>query len=145
MLFNTWIPLRNNNYITAYVFLYQQAGYRIHRLTGMVVYYPPGSKCEALRLGVHLILLYFIRILVVGTEIIFLFCGCGCGCGCGGVMACDISPMAMFYIRFLSGVFFCFQSSFFVQLCLAFSFSLFRNGGFANLNIQLLENKTTAK
>ena len=24
--------------------------------------YPPGSKCEALRLGVHLILLYFIRI-----------------------------------------------------------------------------------
>ena len=73
MLFNTWIPLRSNNYITAYVFLYQQAGYRIHRLTGMVVYYPPGSKCEALRLGVHLILLYFIRILVVGTEIIFLF------------------------------------------------------------------------
>ena len=35
--------------------------------------YPPGSKCEALRLGVHLILLYFIRILVVGTEIIFVF------------------------------------------------------------------------
>ena len=35
--------------------------------------YPPGSKCEALRLGVHLILLYFIRILVLGTEIIFLF------------------------------------------------------------------------
>ena len=35
--------------------------------------YHPGSKCEALRLGVHLILLYFIRILVVGTEIIFLF------------------------------------------------------------------------
>ena len=33
--------------------------------------YPPWSKCEALRLGVHLILLYFIRILVVGTEIIF--------------------------------------------------------------------------
>ena len=33
------------------------------------------------RVGVHLILLYFIRILVVGTEIIFLFwCGCGCGC-----------------------------------------------------------------
>ena len=44
--------------------------------------YPPWGKCEALRLGVHLILLYFIRILVVGTEIIFLFwCGCGCGCG----------------------------------------------------------------
>ena len=47
-----------------------------------IIIYPPGSKCEALRLGVHLILLYFIRILVVGTEIIFLFCGCGCGCGC---------------------------------------------------------------
>ena len=45
--------------------------------------YPIVSKCEALGLGVHLILLYFIRILVVGTEIIFLFCGCGCGCGCG--------------------------------------------------------------
>ena len=44
---------------------------------------PLGSKCEALRLRVHLILLYIIRILVVGTEIIFLFCGCGCGCGCG--------------------------------------------------------------
>ena len=42
--------------------------------------YPPGSKCEALRLGVHLILLYFIRILVVGTEIIFLFCWCWGGC-----------------------------------------------------------------
>ena len=30
--------------------------------------YPPGSKCEALWLGFHLILLYFIRIFVVGTE-----------------------------------------------------------------------------
>ena len=40
--------------------------------------FPPESKCEALLIGVHLILLYFIRILVVGTEIIFLFCGCGC-------------------------------------------------------------------
>ena len=46
--------------------------------------YPSGSKCEAVRLGVHLILLYFIRILVVGTEIIFLFgCWCGCWCWCG--------------------------------------------------------------
>ena len=48
----------------------------------------PGSKCEALQLGVHLILLYFIRILVVGTEIIFLFCGCGCWCGCGCGCGC---------------------------------------------------------
>ena len=45
---------------------------------------PAGSKCEALRLGVHLILLYFIRILLLTPKIIFLFrCGCGCGCGCG--------------------------------------------------------------
>ena len=26
-----------------------------------ILLYPPGSKCEALQLGVHLILLYFIR------------------------------------------------------------------------------------
>ena len=30
--------------------------------------YPPGSKCEALWLGFHLILLYLIRIFVVGKE-----------------------------------------------------------------------------
>ena len=28
----------------------------------LLTYYPPGSKSEALQLGVHLILLYFIRI-----------------------------------------------------------------------------------
>ena len=44
------------------------------------IIYPPGSKSEALRLGVHLILLYFIRISLLSAEIIFLF-GCGCGCG----------------------------------------------------------------
>ena len=31
--------------------------------------YPPGSKCEALRLGIHLIILYFISILVVGVVL----------------------------------------------------------------------------
>ena len=50
--------------------------------------FPPGSKCEALRLGVHLIL-YFIWILVVGTEIIFyLDVGVGVGVGVGGGLFC---------------------------------------------------------
>ena len=35
--------------------------------------YPPGSKSEALHLGVHLILLYFIRILILSVETFFLF------------------------------------------------------------------------
>ena len=35
--------------------------------------YPPGSKCEALRLGVHLILLYFIRILFWVRRLFFYF------------------------------------------------------------------------
>ena len=35
--------------------------------------YPPGSKSEALQLGVNLILLYFIRIFLLITEIFFLF------------------------------------------------------------------------
>ena len=35
--------------------------------------YPPGSKCEALRLGVHLILLYFIKIGILSAETFFLF------------------------------------------------------------------------
>ena len=44
--------------------------------------YPPGSECEALRLGVHLILLYFIRISPLYPKTFFLFwCGCGCGYG----------------------------------------------------------------
>ena len=39
-------------------------------------FYPPGSKSEALRLGVHLILLYFIRISLLSAETFFLFwCG----------------------------------------------------------------------
>ena len=38
-----------------------------------IIYYPPGSKCEALQLGVHLILLYFIRILLSIPEIFILF------------------------------------------------------------------------
>ena len=35
--------------------------------------YPPGSKSEALRLGVHVILLYYIRIWIfsAGTFILF--------------------------------------------------------------------------
>merc|ERR1711973_336394 len=40
------------------------------------------GKCEALRPGVHLIFLYFIRISLLSAETFFLFwCGCGCGCG----------------------------------------------------------------
>ena len=34
-------------------------------------YYPPGSKSEALRLGVHLILLYFIRISLLYPKTFF--------------------------------------------------------------------------
>ena len=37
------------------------------------LFYPPGSKCKALRLGVHLILLYFIRISLSTPETFFLF------------------------------------------------------------------------
>ena len=35
--------------------------------------YPPGSKSEALQLGVQLILLYFIRIPLLITETFFYF------------------------------------------------------------------------
>ena len=38
-------------------------------------FYPPGSKCEALRLGVHLILLYFIRIWILSAETFFYLGG----------------------------------------------------------------------
>ena len=34
----------------------------------MLFIFPPGSKCEALRLGVHLILLYLIRISLLITA-----------------------------------------------------------------------------
>ena len=44
--------------------------------------YPPGSKCKALRLGVHLILLYFIRISLLTPKIFVLFSG---RWGVGGV------------------------------------------------------------
>ena len=37
--------------------------------------YPPGSKSEALRLGVHLILLYFIRISLLTPKTFYVF-GC---------------------------------------------------------------------
>ena len=37
--------------------------------------YPPGSKSVALQLGVHLILLYFIRISLLSAETFFLFGG----------------------------------------------------------------------
>ena len=43
--------------------------------------YPPGSKCKALRLGVHLILLSFIRISLLTPKIIFYFVGVGVGGG----------------------------------------------------------------
>ena len=36
-------------------------------------YYPPGSKCKALRLWVNLILLYFIRIFFVYEDYFFNF------------------------------------------------------------------------
>ena len=39
------------------------------------MFYPPGSKSEALRLGVHLILLYFIRISLLTPETFFYFDG----------------------------------------------------------------------
>ena len=37
--------------------------------------YPPGSKSEALQLGVYLILLYFIRIILLSAETFFDFGG----------------------------------------------------------------------
>ena len=37
--------------------------------------YPPGSKCEALQLGVHLILLYFIRMSLFIAETFLYFDG----------------------------------------------------------------------
>ena len=37
------------------------------------IFYPPGSKSVALQLGVHLILLYFIRITLLSAETFFLF------------------------------------------------------------------------
>ena len=41
---------------------------RSHYITKI---YRPGSKCEALQLGVHLILLYFIRISLLSAETFF--------------------------------------------------------------------------
>ena len=41
--------------------------------------YPPWSKSEALQLGVHLILLYFIRISLLSAEIFYLGVGVGGG------------------------------------------------------------------
>ena len=43
------------------------------RSSGFNCFYPPGSKSEALQLGVQLILLYFIRIPLLITETFFLF------------------------------------------------------------------------
>ena len=57
---------------------------------GTEIIFPPGSKCEAFRLGVHLILLYFIRILVMGTEIIFYF-GVGVGVGDGLFLSLNLN------------------------------------------------------
>ena len=43
------------------------------------IIYPPGSKCKALRLEVHLIFLYFIRILFWVRRLFFYFVGVGVG------------------------------------------------------------------
>ena len=40
---------------------------------GTTTHYPPGSKSEALQLGVHLILSYFIRISLLSAETFFYF------------------------------------------------------------------------
>ena len=69
------------------------------------IIYPPGSKCEALRLGVHLILLYFIRILVVGTEIIFYLVGVGVGVDVDGGLFLSLNLLIIiWYISFPLGV-----------------------------------------
>ena len=47
--------------------------------------YPPGSKCKALRLGVHLILLYFISILFCVRRLFFYFVDVGVDVGDGGL------------------------------------------------------------
>ena len=41
------------------------------------VFFPPGSKCEALGLGVHFILIYFIMISFLNPKIFFYFRGGG--------------------------------------------------------------------
>ena len=43
------------------------------RVENTIWIYLPGSKCEALRLGVYLILLYFIRISLSTPKTFFLF------------------------------------------------------------------------
>ena len=52
-----------------------------HYLTAFVkaiIIFPPGNKCEALRLGVHLILIFYYDLLL-GTEIIFFILMVGGG------------------------------------------------------------------
>ena len=47
---------------------------RIALLNGfLTLFYPPGSKSEALQLGVHLFLLYSIRISLLSAETFFFF------------------------------------------------------------------------
>ena len=52
-----------------------------------VYVHPPLSKSEALRLGVHLILLYFIRISLLSTKI-FFYLGVDVDVGVGGRLFC---------------------------------------------------------
>ena len=47
--------------------------YEYFKFEEYLQFYPPGSKSEALQLGVHLILLYFIRISLLSAETFFLF------------------------------------------------------------------------
>ena len=50
--------------------------YSIHEWSWKILSnHPPGSKSEALRLGVHLILLYFDRISILSAETFFYFDG----------------------------------------------------------------------
>ena len=60
----------------------------------------PGSYCEALRLGVLLIFLYFIMFSLLTEEIIFLF-GCGCGCVCLCVCVVDFFCFLSYSIMIL--------------------------------------------
>ena len=50
-----------------------QLFYSLDRIDQLI--FPPGSKYEALRLGVHSILLYYIRILLLIPKIFVLFSG----------------------------------------------------------------------
>ena len=78
-------PSNNYQYIPAIWWLVNRSRNKINNLKTHnhkvffvvfeIITYPPGRKCEALPLGVHLILLYFIRISSWWRRLFFYFDG----------------------------------------------------------------------